>query len=78
MDPLGTLINVYTLSFFQLITRLTVEIFVAVEGAHCVHTMLSSAACVCVCHTLINIHALPMHVEDKALGTDHCVVDTIE
>lgn len=23
-------------------------------------------------------HALPVHVEDKALGTEHCVVDTVE
>lgn len=23
-------------------------------------------------------HALPVHVEDKALSTDHCVVDTVE
>lgn len=23
-------------------------------------------------------HTLPVHVEDKALGTEHCVVDTVE
>ena len=23
-------------------------------------------------------HTLPVHVEDKALSTDHCVVDTVE
>lgn len=23
-------------------------------------------------------HALPVHVEDKALSTEHCVVDTVE
>lgn len=23
-------------------------------------------------------HALPVHVEDKALGTEHCVADTVE
>lgn len=64
-----------TLAFLESVARLASESLVAAEGAYCVHAVLTPAARVQVCHTLVDICKESDAIRDCIQGASWAVVE---